>query len=147
MNDPIFEQQFAVHVHTDEDIERHDSIAHTAGPAGIASMELEDGWTSLSATPKLVWPRKSTLKAIPRHHCPHSLAMNALSMHSTLNQDQKANRFFSVPKANMLVQDSPSTRSTVARAFEMLSHVFPLLKINRRTVSYAQSQYSNWLNT
>ena len=43
MNDPIFEQQFAVHVHTDEDIERRELIAHTAGPAGIASMELEDG--------------------------------------------------------------------------------------------------------
>lgn len=43
MNAPIFEQQFAVHVHTDEDIERRELIAHTAGPAGIASMELEDG--------------------------------------------------------------------------------------------------------
>ena len=41
MNDPIYEQQFALHVHTDEGFERRELIAHTTGPAGIASMELE----------------------------------------------------------------------------------------------------------
>jgi len=43
MNDPIFEQQFVLHVHTDEEFERRELIAYTSGPAGIASMELEDG--------------------------------------------------------------------------------------------------------